>query len=292
MSRKIKPSMEFVVDTNVHVEVLSPQNVIRQTIDKHNKATKQLVSGLLRFIRGEFNTTYRRANENSVVYSEHAKNYIPCFIGVGTGGIKLVEKELDDGTIIEVPDYDPTNRRNPPLTPIYLNGETIDWDSVDNKVNYLDTQLYKEVTDKSRYPIGVLQEEEQDEYNTSAGDIQQIIFAADVSPSYYNNIYGGELTDIFITEMGLFASSDPTKEDLLARVVFNSKDTILYVRPQDTIVIKWTISIVALNDFGAVDEETTITTEDEDQTLEPGTLIDAEIPYSGTIINESNNEGV
>ena len=82
-------ALEFAVDSNVHIEVISPQNVILQTLDTHNKATKQLVSGIMRFLRGEFTITGRRTDENSLVYKDQARHYIPCYVGAGTAGIEL-----------------------------------------------------------------------------------------------------------------------------------------------------------------------------------------------------------
>ncbi len=268
-------ALEFAVDSNVHIEVISPQNVILQTLDTHNKATKQLVSGIMRFLRGEFTITGRRTDENSLVYKDQARHYIPCYVGAGTAGIELETVTLETGETVTLPKYDPTNRRNPPLTD--------EWKAEDNKVNYSATKMNLEITSKSRYPISVQVAEENDEYNTMAGDVQQIVFATDIGPGYYSTIYDGVTTDVFLTEIGLYPGNDITKDNLLAEVILKTADDVLYVRPQDTIVIRWTISIIALNDYSSVDEPTTITTPDGDIVLESGTIIDDKIPFAGTI---------
>ena len=54
----------FAVDANVHIEVISPQNVIRQQIDKHNRATHHMLDGILSYIRGDFTTSYRQLDSH------------------------------------------------------------------------------------------------------------------------------------------------------------------------------------------------------------------------------------
>lgn len=275
MTKGKNSGVEFVVDSNVHIEVLSPQNVIRQTVDKHNKATKRLVSGLLRFLRGEFTTTNRRTDETKLIYANAAKTYIPCYIGFGTAGVRLSAGTEETPAM---PDYDPVNRRIPPLTD--------SWKSEENKVQYTDTKLNLEIKEFTRCPIGVMASENTDDFNSYAGDIQQIIFAADVEPGYYSTLYGGVTTDIFITEIGLFAGKDPNDEDLLARVIFKDDDNVLYVRPQDTIIVRWTISIIALNELSATDEIIS----GSGINIPVGSVIDDTVDYNGTINEEDDTD--
>lgn len=302
MNQCKRPGVEFVVDSNVHIEVMSPQNVITQTVERHNKATKQLVEGLLRFIRGEFNTSYKRTKEKDVVYKSEAKKYIPCYIGVGTGGIRI-------NPTTHLPDYDTETRRTPPMETLV--GSNISWwDQDDNFVRFTDKKLYLEETETSRYEIGVLGEDESSDSLSQVGDIEQIILATDIAPGTFNHIYTEADTttaDIFITEIGLFASSVPGTEDLLARTILKNhyneqgevSDTqILYVRPQDTIIIRWTISIIALDDSSFVDDDTDVTIDNGITADVPaGTAINNTIPYSGPITyipdehtNETENE--
>ena len=235
MGKLQRGGLEFGVDSNVHIQVVGPQNVITKTIDVHNKATRQLVSGILRFIQGEFTPSNKR--DSSIIYASQAKKYIPCFIGAGTGGVILTDAGI--------PDYNDPDRYLPKLTP--------EWMSDDNIVQYTDTKLAKEIDSVSRYDIGVIIENENNEYNSFAGDIQQIVYKTTIKPNYYNDMYN-VTADIFITELGLFASNVPNDDSLLARVIFKTPETALYIRPQDTLIIEWVISIIALNDCSQNDE--------------------------------------
>ena len=276
-----QPGSEFIVDSNVHIEVVSPQHVIRQTVDKHNKATKRLVTGLLRFALGEFTTTYERTKESEILYRNSAKDYIPCFIGMGTGGIRLTDAGI--------PDYNLENRRWPP-TEAY-------WNSDDNKVKFTDTELEKEISvkKKSRVKIDVIGFEETTTEFSQTGDIEHIVLSTEIPPGYYSDIYdNADATDIFISEIGLFASGVPDTDDLLARVIFKNNESdattqILYVRPQDTIILRWTISIIALDDSNFVDEPTVVNTDEGQIEVSAGTSINDSVAYNGTITIEDEN---
>ena len=69
---------------------------------------------------------------------------------------------------------------------------------------------------------------------------------------------------------------------------------ILYVRPQDTIIINWIISIISLNDYNEVDEDSPMTIGSNsdgniNQTIPAGTIIEDNIPYDGTVEPDDNN---
>ena len=290
MNQYKEPGIEFVVNSNVHIEIVSPQNVVLQTVDKHNKATRRLVEGILRFVRGEFNTTYRRTDLSEIVYLDQAKNYIPCYINIGTGGIRL-----NSGGF---PDVDPDSPRTPPMEESLLGEQIPAWDSDENYVKFTDTQLCLEQLVVSREEIKAIAQDETSTNIPQVGDIEQIILSTEVPPGKFNQIYNGETRDIFITELGLYASGVPGEKDLLARVILKNqyaidpnteevkptgKTQILYVRPQDTILLKWTISIVALDDTSMVDEQTTITTDAGIFDVSQGSLINDVIPYNGVI---------
>lgn len=288
MISKQPVGIEFGLDSNVHIEVVGPNKDIRQTIDVHNKATKRLVSGIMHFIRGEMHPSTRREDVLQISNTFKSQDFIPCYINIGTGGIRLVGNERDG----YLPDYNPTNRRFAPLEP--------DWDVDTNYVRFSDTKLAKEQTsnDKPRVAIGHIELETDAIEVNGTGDIMQTVFSTTIPPGEFSTIYSTKATDIFITEIGLFPSAVPGTEDLLARVIFknngedpnNTGAPILYVRPQDTIIINWIISIISLNDYNKVDEDSTYTDIDlEQETIPAGTLIDDSIPYTGTI--EPENEG-
>lgn len=281
--------LEFVLNSNVHIEVVSPQKVITQQVDIHNKATKKLVDGILKFIRGEFNQTYRRPKDVEISYPGEAKKYIPCYINIGTGGIRL-RTETIDNVQYRVPDVDAAKPRVAPVE--------ADWNSSDNYVRFTDLELALEakmpattndtteniVFDKSRYEIGVIGFDETSDSIPAIGDMEQIIFETDIVPGYYNSMYTSSAhpLDVFITEIGLFANSQPGTKDLLARVILK-EDSILYVRPQDYILIKWTISLISLNDNSYTDEDINTT----NLSLKGGSAVNDKIPYSGTITNST-----
>lgn len=306
MNQYKEPGIEFVVNSNVHIEIVSPQNVVRQTVDKHNKATRRLVEGILRFVRGEFNTTYRRTDLSEIVYLDQAKNYIPCYINIGTGGIRLNSEGF--------PDVDQDSPRTPPMEESLLGEQIPVWDSDENYVKFTDTQLCLEQLVVSREEIKAIAQDETSTNIPQVGDIEQIILSTEVPPGKFNQIYNGKTKDIFITELGLYASGVPGEKDLLARVILKNqyerdsdgqiiidpttgkakltgKTQILYVRPQDTILLKWTISIVALDDTSMVDEQTTITTDAGIFDVSQGSLINDVIPYNGVIeyVDDSNS---
>lgn len=280
MGKSKNCGLEFVMDCNVHIEVTDAQKVIRQQVDVHNKATKKLIDGLLKFIRGEFNQTFRRYKDVDIAYPGEARKYIPCYINIGTGGIRLIEtkpfESSGDNTKYWVPDVDPANPRKPPLNSY--------WNEASNYVRFTDVKLELEETKVSRYEIGVVGFDETSDAIPAIGDMEQIIFNTEVPPGWYNSIYiSNEYPiDIFVTELGLFASNVPGTNDLLARVILKD-DSVLYVRPQDTIIIKWTISIISLNDSSYIDEDINTA----DISLKSGTAVNDKIPYSGTITNST-----
>ena len=61
-----RAGIEFGLESNVQIEIIGPDKNIRQSVDVHNKATDRLVSGILKFIKGNFNPTYRRTNVNQI----------------------------------------------------------------------------------------------------------------------------------------------------------------------------------------------------------------------------------
>lgn len=272
---KHRVGLEFAIHSNVCVQVIGPNNDIRQEVNIHNKATQQLVRGIMRFIKGELTASNKRPNENEIVYKQDAKKYVPCYINIGTGGIRL--KQTSAGV---EPDYGP-DRHTAPVE---------DWWQADtNYVHFTDIKLEKEQTAVARYPIGVLQlDTDIISVSYQGGDIEQIVLATDVAPGTFKTIYGG-IHDIYITELGLFPTSMSGETDLLARVILKNTNNILYVRPQDTIIINWIISIISLNDYSEVDEDSPMTVIDSDhestidQTIPAGTVIDDNIPYDGTI---------
>lgn len=252
-------SASFAMNVNVHIEVQDKMGRIVKNIDKHNRATVRMLSGILSFLKGNFTTTYRRSDVETIRKINDAKNYIPCYMGAGIYGIRTAFDGL--------PDYDENNRRLAPTLP-----------ELENEiVQFSDTKLKQEITVDTRYPIAVVDPEslykqgDDNFINVNVGDCVQCVMAADVDPGHFNKAYG-KMTDIFITELGLFATNISGDDTLLARVVLKGED-ILYVRPQDTIILRWTICLISLNDQSQSRNYDSDTYTDVDDNVAPGLTI-------------------
>lgn len=222
----------FAVDCNVDIKIVSPQKTVRQTVHRHNKASKLLVTGMLRFIQGHFNTSYRMTDDSHIIHPEEAYKYIPCYVGLGTGGIVLDSEGF--------PTHEPEQIRIPRLSE--------EWTSPNNFVNYSDTHLHSEMSRSvSRVEIGYVPGEAHGE-TVVVGDGDQFTLQVEIPPGHYNKIYNGTTSSIYCTELGLFSGPIPNSGDLLAKVIIKEPENVLYIRPQDTVILKWTISIIALGD--------------------------------------------
>lgn len=238
----IQSGIGFGVGTNVRIQVIdSERNELIKTINKHNKCKRGLVTGILRFLQGQYNLTYGRDDKEKIYHIDGAKEFIPCHIGVGDGGIILG----DDGK----PTY------QIPRIPY----TEADWN---DNVNYSTNRLIREIDTGSRCKISRITDSTNDE---SAGDIDSIFIDAALPPGFCNMYDGGvaKITPASITEVGLFASNICGDTSLLASVQLTNKydedgiikgTDILYVRPQDTVLIRWTISIIALGSDSILDD--------------------------------------
>lgn len=228
----------FNMINNVYVDVIDTNtNSIVKRIEKHNKATRLMVEGVIRFLAGHFTATDLN---DSALYSD-SKKYIPCYFNVGDGGV-LVE----DGR--------QRNYQDAPRIPVLA-----DWTGV---VDYNSTKLEREffsspASSQSQRTVirKVTNTVSGSEYQAvPAGDMDSLYFHCEIGPGKINEQYGG--LPVFVTELGLFPTSVSGTPDLLAYVKLdNAKhesgetptDTdVLFVRPDDTIVIRWIISLVAV----------------------------------------------
>lgn len=234
-----QPGLAFSVTTNVHVEVVDKaHNEIRQVLDVHNKASRNMIKGLLRFLMGYYTVSNRNPNENSRINFEDVTKYIPCYVNFGDGGVIMVDGK---------PSY--ISPRIPDLE--------ADWIKY---VNYSDDTLTHELNTGSRVEIGSFSDSFSNGNIKDAvfGDADQIIYSTTVPPGHCNVYDTGDvkLRPCCISEIGLFASSKVGASDLLAKIKLTNRQTslgttitdTLYVRPQDTIILTWTISIMALGE--------------------------------------------
>ena len=227
-------SMGFTILNNVEIQVIDKENKqIIKKVKTHNKATRTMVSGILRFVEGLFTST--NCNDTPQYSGDVSKNFIPCYFNVGDGGVILDENNLPES--IGSDDL----QRVPNLIETW--NETVD---------YTSKNLVREFTaigqrTKIRKQLDTLS-------NTSpTGDMDSIYFLCEIAPSRLNAQYANNA--VFVTEIGLFANNIPNKNDLLAYVKLGNyydeetseiKTNALYVRPRDTIVVKWVISVAAI----------------------------------------------
>ena len=232
-------SMGFTISNNVDILVMDTRsNIVTKHIQTHNKATRQMVSGLIRFLNGDFNKTFLQPNPQ---YS-NTEQYIPCFLGCGDGGVVLYENS--EGQIVPKPSE--ANPRVPELES--------DWDEY---VDYNAKKFVREFFTGKEEGEGISGTRSQIRKATltleddSTADMDSIYFYCEVRPGELNMYYNNN--PLFISEIGLFATPVPGTEDLLAYIKLGNytedeeeKTNTLYVRPDDTVVIRWVITIAAV----------------------------------------------
>ena len=192
--------MEFDILNNVEIQVKDKYTgEIRQTVKTHNKATRNLVYGVLNFLSGS----------STADSSFDAKKYIPCYVGFGDGGI-----EVTDESIISDPNWTET-------------------------VNYNDTHLVREIPNsrsRIRKQTDTFQKQ-SGEFSSSSGDIDSVVFYAEVSPSSLcdrklveheieidgnmETVTENVMIPRYITELGLFADNE-SADSMLAHVKFSN----------------------------------------------------------------------
>lgn len=226
--------MAFTLLNNVHITVYdTKRDIIRKEYETHNKVSRNMVTGILRYLSGTFTPT----SLNDVpLNSDAAKPFIPCYFNVGDGGVIIVDGK---------PSFKPDSRA-PELEE--------NWNEA---VDYAHTTLNREffingdgTSSNERQRIGKITTT-ADETNTA--DMDSIYLYCEVPPGLLNQYYGNNA--VCISELGLFASSIPGTNDLLASIkLANYTDTVtgkletntLYVRPDDTLIVRWVITIAAI----------------------------------------------
>lgn len=235
MSNNSSP-LAFSIANNVRVTVMDKFGNIRKEVETHNKCSRNMVIGILRYLCGHFTGT--NANDNPPY--ETAKEYIPCYFGVGDGGVVLYE--VEEGTFI------PKSKDGLPTIPELED----DWTY---HVNYTDTELTREffvvgnATSNSRTKI---QDIKTSILQPPLVDMDSIYLYCQIPPGKLNEFYTGH--NVFVTELGLFSNNVCGKNDLLAKVKLTNyqdenedwKTDALFVRPEDTVVVRWILSIAAV----------------------------------------------
>ena len=230
-------SMSFAIMNNVHIEVIDKKrNVIVKRVKTHNKATRKMVTGILNFVGGKLTST--SINSQQQYSKEFATQFIPCYFNVGDGGVIKNSEGIPT----------PADEERPNIPSLQA-----DWTET---VDYNSTSLVREfnVGNRSqiRFQSSTIYDAFGNETTNKSADMDSIYFSCQMQPAQFNSVYGNNA--LYVTELGLFAGSQPKTEDLLAYVKLGNytdsnqivQTNTLYVRPQDTIIIKWVISIAAI----------------------------------------------
>ena len=245
-------SAEFGIMNNVYIEVVDTDtNNVRQNIEVHNKATRGMVKGILRFLSGHF--TDSNYNDEPRYDFDSAKQYIPCCVSFGDANIKYENGKpipLENVTQQLVSGVAPIPTLVDPTWTQYVNYRA---DKMEREIVGDGFQIRKKITEVSSTYL-----------SEPTGDMDSLYFYCTVSPQSINfkRTDSGVVHDTsvsnFLTEVGLFAGYDASKNDMLAYIRHSNweepdgqggtvvKTNTLFVRPQDTIVIRWIITIAAI----------------------------------------------
>jgi hypothetical protein len=243
----------MTVLNNVDIEVYNKESKrIMKHVKTHNKATRKMVTGLLRFIEGQFTPTI--LNPNPQYSDDYIKQFIPCYFNCGHGGVVY-----ENGEPVSIS----VENRIPQLESDWT--ETVDYSSTHMVSEFSDGLSvsrskirYQNINDKI-IPNDTLDKSKIDEQGRVTGDMDSVCFQCIIPPNQLN-----ATKPVYVSELGLFSGDEPydpessnPSEDLLAYVKLsnippeNTSDTptetnVLYVRPDDTVIVKWVITIAAI----------------------------------------------
>lgn len=223
---------------NVDIRVSNSRGQITQRIQKHNKATYNMLEGIIKFLRGEFNNTSLNI-DNIGSNAEYAHCYIPSYIGFGDIGVTYGE-----GATFKV-EYD--NNMAPQFMDDHLLRELF-------KANYVG-----DVQCNSRLALQRSTGGETPFADTHSLVISSIVnYAGDrfgffrVNGERVDNMHtdGADPSeDVYIiTELGLFSGNvDDYDSKLLARLLLDP-ETPLVISKDSTVVVNWTLGVYSIND--------------------------------------------
>lgn len=205
------------LDFNVKIQAIDKYGKVISTSRKHNKASVHLVDGILRFLKGDFNTT----NYNNLVETtpSEAEIYIPVNARFGRIGVKIsnpesppIDRRFDHIAVEEMiePTFDTYSLQEALVPPDKSSDEfkrLMKFSRI-SQVGYTDNNN-SECLEFSLYinPGKLVGYEE-------VGDDGSPVFVP-YDWSYYNP--RTEEYEVMLTEIGLFSSSDV----ILARVLLD-----------------------------------------------------------------------
>lgn len=242
-------------NVNVRIRVLDSKKRVIQEIEKHNKANANLVDGILRFLKGDFNQT--EFNEGNGVTPEDAISYIPTRVWFGNSGIKL-EGEGEERVVREIDTTDfvyPVfieSDLHEPIDEEEYQGEIIKFTRI-RQTTYGDPNNAEGLLLMTNVAPGQLVGQE---IVNQQGEKEFVPY----SWSYFNK--NTREYETCLTEVGMFSSTGA----LLARVLLDGETDVVDGVPvpvrrsktnpviqsqSTTIVVEWKIGIVSLghNDY-------------------------------------------
>ena len=200
--------LEFGIINNVEISVMNKYtHVIKKTVRTHNKATRNMVEGIMRFLMGHFNAT--SLNDKPQYSNDIEKKYIPKYIGFGNGGIVNVENITSY--------YYGSNA--PVLSP--------SWNSY---VPYNSSKLQREIFDGKKFEVNLITDTfastKENTYSTpeivKRSEMDSMMFFVEILPDDIPRVASSDpVKSFFITEVGLY-SSDDSSGKLLAHVKLNN----------------------------------------------------------------------
>lgn len=245
-------------NVNVFIRVIDKKGRVAQEVSKHNKATKNMTEGIIRFLRGEFNTTFLREFRDTINTigdnSTMARQFIPTHMGIGNIGIEstgqIAENLTSFNTIYE-PSYSDKDLRSEILP--YYNQHRVKiqkstkGDSALSDTYALTIQGYYQFNQKSSLdPTLVDQHNDQlapeNPFKFCYKNDRQLEVPQFIEPS-------SGLKCITVTELGLYSGDvDDSGSRLLARLLLDPETPIL-LTSDDTMIINWQIGLYSLNDM-------------------------------------------
>lgn len=217
--------LEFGIINNVEIRVMNKYtHVIKKTVRVHNKATRNMVEGIMRFLMGHFNATV--LNEKPQYSSDIESKYIPKYIGFGNGGV-ITESNRSYYTNV------------PYLSP-----------SWNDYVPYNSSKLQREIFNGKKFKLNLMTDTLDDSENKNTdteiikrAEMDSMMFFIEILPDDIpRDISSDSIKSFYITEVGLYSSDDDSSK-LLAYVKLNnhidhSSGDFLEINTQENLTCK------------------------------------------------------
>lgn len=210
--------LEFGIINNVEITVRNEKShKIVKKIEIHNKATRNMVEGVMRFLLGSFTKT--SLLDKAQYPEEIANKYIPKYVGFGVGGIKYDTNQY--GEIVQLGTGEGS----------VVPQQNVNWNSY---VPYSSKKLVNEISG-SRTAIGGGTKSITDTFTDIKGkyittgdrknesEMDSVMFYCKVQPNTLQKLRTSDGKSfanglMYISELGLFPSDDSSKDDLLSYV--------------------------------------------------------------------------